>query len=76
MKLRATLRMHHPGYRLGEILDWLHHQRESGFSDDAMVKMGKTTGQKYVMIISEDKEDVGGITPVPQRPETPVWGDD
>lgn len=76
MIMRVTFPMHEP-VPIDEVLEWLVRMRESGFSSDAMVKMGKTTGQRYVMIINEEKQQ-GGLVPVPRapKPEVPMWGDD
>lgn len=78
MKLHATLDMHHPGKPVEDVIAWLQTMRESGFSEGALVKVGKTTGQKYVLIMDEEK-GLGGLTPEPKppvetnRPAAPMW---
>ena len=54
---------------LDDFIDWLLYMRSAGFSGDAEVKIGKTTGQINVLIISEEKWEQGSM--VPERRDAP-----
>lgn len=62
MKLRAVLKLHEP-IPLGELESWLVQLRQGGMSDNAQAKVGKTTGQQFVLIVSEEKNE--------QNPQSP-----
>lgn len=54
MELKARLEFDEP-VDLLEVQRWLEEQSENGFSPHAQVRIGKTTGQRPVLIVTEER---------------------
>jgi hypothetical protein len=56
MKIHSMLNPGKEGIPIRDLITWLNGQLAQGFSEQARVRCGKTTGQKPVIIIDEERK--------------------